>query len=111
MQAREVVGKTQPHVKVRNATSLELQHPQVMHVREAAAQGCQPCVEMLFDGAPVRAVPVVCHAELRYERGRRVASEEPKAAAGMVGKSLYLCSFGGGNVRTLSGTCPYNLHA
>ena len=53
---------------------------------------------------------MVCHAELRYERGRRVAGEEPEAAAGMVRKSLYLCSFGRGNVRTLSGACPYNLH-
>lgn len=114
MEAGEVVGEAKPHVEVGNAACLELQHPQVMHVGEAAAQRSEPRIEMFFYQSavklPVSVLVVVRHAKLRYERGRRVASEEPEAPAGVVRKSLYLCSFGGGNVRTLSVTCPYNLH-
>lgn len=110
LKAAHVVGETQPHVEVRNAASLELQHPQVMHAGEPATKAGKPRVEVFLDGAPVGGRFVVGKTELRYKRLGGVAGQEPKATAGVIGKALNLGALWWRGIRTLSVPGPYNLH-
>ena len=97
-------------MKVRDAASLELQHPQIMHTGEPATQTSQPGIKMPLDGAPVGGRFVVGQTELRYQRLGGVAGQEPKAAAGVIGEALNLGSLWWRGIRTLSVPGPYNLH-
>ena len=101
MKAAHVVGKIQPHVVVRDATSLELQHPQVVHTGEAATQPRKPRIKMPFDGAAIRGGAVVSQTELRFQRGRGVTGKEPQTTAGLVRESLNFCSLWWGAARCL----------
>lgn len=108
LKSVHMMWETQPHVEVRYAASLELQHPQIMHTREAPTKTSQPCVKMPLDGAPVRGRVVIGQAELRYERNTGVVRQIAQPAARVSRESLYLCPFWGNGVRTLSRSCTYH---
>lgn len=67
VEARKVVGETQPDVKMRDAACLEFKHPQIMNVRESPPKCCEPGVQVFFDGSTVWFRFVIRHTKLRYE--------------------------------------------
>ncbi len=97
-------------MKVRDAASLELQHPQVMHTGEPSPETGQPRIKVTLDSAAVRGGTVVRQTELRYQRDARIAGERAQTTAGLIRESLNFCSLWWGGTRFLYVPGPYNLY-
>ena len=97
-------------MEVRNTPGLELQHPQVMNVRESAPESLQPVVQVALDGSSIWYGVVIRETELTDQGNAGVTSQEAEPAAGMIGESLNLCPNGRRRDRTLTVPCTYNFH-
>jgi hypothetical protein len=68
-------GDGQPHMEVRDSTSLKFQNPKIANARRCTAESLKPSVEVLLTGFAVRFGLVVGQTELRDKGGRGVPGQ------------------------------------